>query len=43
MMNADIALTLSFCVDPSGSVYNIRVMEERPANMGLAAAGKTCG
>ncbi|MCF0224158.1 MAG: energy transducer TonB [Fibrobacter sp.] len=33
-------LRLSFCVDASGHVYDVRIVEESPAGMGLANAGK---
>ena len=36
----DAMLRLSFCVDASGRVYDIKVLEETPAGPGLAAAGK---
>ncbi len=36
----DASLRLSFCVDASGRVYDIRVIEESPAGSGLAQAGK---
>lgn len=36
----DAMLRLSFCVDASGRVYDIRVIEETPAGTGLAQAGK---
>lgn len=36
----DATLRLSFCVDASGHVYDIRILEETPAGSGLAAAGK---
>ena len=36
----DAMLRLSFCVDASGRVYDIKVLEETPAGTGLAAAGK---
>jgi protein TonB len=31
---------LSFCVDPSGRPYEVRVVEEKPSGMGLAEAGR---
>lgn len=37
-INATVVLT--FCVDNSGRVYDIRVAEESPAGMGLADAGR---
>lgn len=36
----DAMLRLSFCVDASGRTYDIRVVEETPAGVGLAQAGK---
>ncbi len=36
----DATLRLSFCVDASGLVYDIRIVEETPAGAGLAQAGK---
>ena len=36
----DATLRLSFCVDVSGKVYDIKVIEESPAGSGLAAAGR---
>jgi protein TonB len=36
----DALLRLSFCVDASGRVYDIRVVEESPAGKGLAQAGR---
>lgn len=36
----DAYLLLSFCVDASGRPNEIRVVQERPAGMGLAAAGR---
>ncbi len=36
----DATLRLSFCVDASGRVYDIRVVEETPSGAGLAQAGK---
>ena len=36
----DAMLRLSFCVDASGRVYDIKVLEESPAGTGLAQAGK---
>lgn len=36
----DAMLRLSFCVDASGHVYDIRVVEESPAGSGLADAGR---
>ena len=36
----DAMLRLSFCVDASGRVYDIKVLEETPAGTGLAQAGK---
>jgi len=36
----DATLRLSFCVDASGRVYDIRIVEESPAGAGLAQAGK---
>lgn len=35
----DAYLLLSFCVDASGRPYDIRVAQERPAGLGMAAAG----
>jgi protein TonB len=35
----DASLRLSFCVDASGKVYNVRVVEESPAGKGLSQAG----
>lgn len=36
----DAYLVLSFCVDPSGRPYDIRVMEEKPSGQGMAQAGR---
>lgn len=36
----DAYLLLSFCVDASGRPYDIRVAQEKPAGVGLAAAGQ---
>ena len=36
----DAYLVLSFCVDPSGRAYEVRVVEEKPSGMGLADAGR---
>ena len=36
----DAMLRLSFCVDASGRVYDIKVIEESPAGSGLAQAGR---
>jgi protein TonB len=36
----DAYLVLSFCVDPSGHAYEVRVVEERPPGLGLADAGR---
>lgn len=36
----DATLRLSFCVDVSGKVYDIKIVEETPAGAGLAAAGR---
>lgn len=36
----DAVLRLSFCVDASGRVYDIKVVEETPMGSGLAAAGR---
>jgi len=36
----DATLRLSFCVDASGRVYDIKVLEESPAGTGLAQAGR---
>lgn len=36
----DAYLVLSFCVDPSGHPYEVRVLEEKPSGLGLAAAGR---
>jgi protein TonB len=36
----DAYLVLSFCVDPSGRPYEVRVVEEKPSGMGLAEAGR---
>ncbi len=36
----DAYLVLSFCVDPSGHPYEVRVVEEKPSGMGLAEAGR---
>ena len=33
-------LMLSFCVDVSGRPYDIRVSEEKPSGLGMAAAGR---
>jgi protein TonB len=36
----DAFLALSFCVDPSGHAYEVRVVEEKPSGLGLAEAGR---
>ncbi len=36
----DAYLVLSFCVDPGGHAYDVRVMEEKPQGLGLAGAGR---
>ncbi len=36
----DAYLVLSFCVDPAGRPYDVRVAEEKPAGLGLAQAGR---
>ncbi len=36
----DATLRLSFCVDVNGKTYDIRIIEETPGGMGLAAAGR---
>lgn len=36
----DAYLVLSFCVDPSGHAYEVRVVEEKPSGLGLADAGR---
>ncbi len=36
----DAYLVLSFCVDPSGHPYEVRVTEEKPSGLGLAEAGR---
>jgi len=36
----DAYLALSFCVDVSGRPYDIRVTEEKPPGLGMAAAGR---
>ena len=36
----DAMLRLSFCVDAGGHVYDIKVLEETPTGVGLAAAGR---
>ncbi|MDB5103006.1 MAG: hypothetical protein JWP91_695 [Fibrobacteres bacterium] len=36
----DAYLVLSFCVDPSGRPYDVRVAEEKPQGLGLADAGR---
>jgi protein TonB len=36
----DSYLVLSFCVDPSGRPYDVRVVEERPPGLGMAQAGR---
>jgi protein TonB len=36
----DAYLVLSFCVDPSGHAYDVRVAEEKPQGLGLAQAGR---
>lgn len=36
----DAYLALSFCVDPSGHAYEVRVVEEKPSGLGLAEAGR---
>jgi outer membrane biosynthesis protein TonB len=36
----DASLMLSFCVDASGRPYDIRVVQEKPPGLGLAAAGQ---
>lgn len=33
-------LVLSFCVDPAGRPYDVRVAEEKPQGLGLAQAGR---
>jgi outer membrane biosynthesis protein TonB len=36
----DAYLLLSFCVDASGRPYDIRIAQEKPAGLGLGAAGR---
>jgi protein TonB len=36
----DALLVLSFCVDVSGRPYDIKVAEEKPPGLGMAAAGR---
>ncbi|HKP96557.1 MAG TPA: energy transducer TonB [Fibrobacteria bacterium] len=36
----DAYLVLSFCVDPGGRPYDVRVAEEKPQGLGLAQAGR---
>jgi len=36
----DAYLVLSFCVDPGGRPYDVRVAEEKPAGLGMADAGR---
>lgn len=36
----DAYAVLSFCVDPSGRPYDIRVVEEKPAGLGMGQAGR---
>lgn len=36
----DAYLVLSFCVDPSGRAYDIRVVDEKPVGLGMAQAGR---
>lgn len=36
----DAYLLLSFCVDAGGRPYDIRIVQEKPAGIGLAAAGR---
>ncbi|MCL2283680.1 MAG: energy transducer TonB [Fibromonadales bacterium] len=36
----DATLRLSFCVDVNGRPYDVRVLEESPSGLGLAAAGR---
>lgn len=36
----DAYLVLSFCVDPAGRPYDVRVAEEKPQGLGLADAGR---
>jgi protein TonB len=36
----DAYLVLSFCVDPAGHAYEVRVVEEKPPGLGLADAGR---
>lgn len=36
----DAYLVLSFCVDPSGRAYDMRVAEEKPSGLGLGDAGR---
>ena len=36
----DATLRLSFCVDVNGRAYDVRVLEESPSGLGLAAAGR---
>jgi hypothetical protein len=33
-------LSVSFCVDPAGKAYDVRILEERPSGAGLAEAGR---
>lgn len=36
----DASVLLGFCVDPSGKVYDIRVVEEKPSGLGMADAAR---
>ena len=36
----DAYLVLSFCVDPGGRTYDVRVVEEKPVGLGMAQAGR---
>jgi hypothetical protein len=36
----DAYLVLSFCVDPGGRAYEVRVVDEKPAGLGMAQAGR---
>ena len=36
----DAYLVLSFCVDPSGRPYDVRVVEEKPPGLGMGQAGR---